>query len=79
MRSIPISEFKAKCLSLVEEVHRTGKPIEVTKRAKPVVIVNPPAKGAVDWTLGAFRYETRILGDIECDLADLGVEWEVMR
>jgi prevent-host-death family protein len=78
MRSIPISEFKAKCLRLVEEVRRTGEPIELTKRGKAVAVVNPPGKDAIDWKPGAFKDQIRILGDIECDVADLGVQWEAL-
>jgi len=79
MKSVPISEFKSKCLRLVEEVRRTGEPLEVTKRGTVVAVVNPPAKGVVDWTPGAFKNQTRIVGDIEVDLSDLGVEWDVLK
>jgi len=79
MKSISISEFKARCLQLVEEVRRTGEPIEVTKRGKPIVVVNPTAKDSIDWRPGAFRDQTRILGDIEGDLVDLGIEWDAMK
>ena len=36
MREIKASEFKAKCLKLLDEVNETGEPIIITKRGKPV-------------------------------------------
>ena len=41
-RTIPASEFKAKCLALLDEVAETGETIIVTKRGKPVARVEPP-------------------------------------
>lgn len=36
MREIKASEFKAKCLKLIDEVNETGEPIVITKRGKTV-------------------------------------------
>lgn len=36
MREIKASEFKAKCLKLIDEVNQTGESIVVTKRGKVV-------------------------------------------
>jgi prevent-host-death family protein len=79
MKSVPISEFKAKCLRLVDEVRQSGETIQLTKRGKVVAVVSPPPKSEIDWTPGAFRDQIQILGDIQGDLSDLGIEWEVMR
>ena len=35
-RTMPISEFRAKCLALMDEVADTGVPIEVTRRGKVI-------------------------------------------
>lgn len=40
-RSIPAAEFKAKCLSLLDEVASTGVPLIVTKRGVAVARVEP--------------------------------------
>lgn len=40
-RTIPASQFKAKCLALLDEVARTGETLVVTKRGKPVARVVP--------------------------------------
>jgi prevent-host-death family protein len=39
--TIPAGQFKAKCLSLLDEVAATGRPIVVTKRGKPVAKLVP--------------------------------------
>ncbi len=39
MRTIAAGEFKAKCLSVIQEVKETGEPVLITKRGKPVVRV----------------------------------------
>jgi prevent-host-death family protein len=39
MKSIAITEFKARCLALLEDVARTGEPLVVTKRGKPLARV----------------------------------------
>ena len=41
MQTIKASEFKAKCLHLMDEVNRTGKEIVITKNGKPVSILKP--------------------------------------
>ena len=40
-KEFSISEFKAKSLSLLEQVHRTGEVITVTKHGKPIARVIP--------------------------------------
>lgn len=39
--SVSATEFKAKCLALIDEMNRTKVPIVVTKRGKPVAELYP--------------------------------------
>jgi len=39
MKAVAISTFKARCLALLEDVARTGEPLLVTKRGKPLARV----------------------------------------
>ena len=39
MEKISVSEFKAKCLGILEEVYRKKKRIIITKRGRPIVEV----------------------------------------
>jgi len=41
MKEIQASEFKAKCLAILDEVARQGEPITILKRGKPVAQLVP--------------------------------------
>ena len=41
MQTIKASEFKAKCLHIMDEVNRTGEEIVITKNGNPVSILKP--------------------------------------
>ena len=43
-RMIKASEFKAKCLALMDEVERTGESVVITKNGKPVAELVPHRK-----------------------------------
>ena len=40
-RTIKASEFKAKCLAIMDEVERTGEAVVITKNGKPVAELVP--------------------------------------
>lgn len=79
MRQVAISEFKAKCLSLLEQVQKTKNPILVTRFGKPIAEVVPASPEAVskDW-IGSMKGTFEILGDI-ISPADDEQDWEVLR
>ena len=79
MQEVAISEFKAKCLALLQQVHKTKKPIRITRRGKPVAEVVPPspAKQKGGW-LGSMKGSFDIVGDIVSPVIDLD-DFEVMR
>lgn len=79
MREVAISEFKAKCLGLIEQVQQTKKPIRVTKFGKPIVEVIPlsPEAGSGSW-IGSMKDQIKILGDIVSPASDTN-DWEVLR
>ena len=76
--SIAISEFKATCLAVLERVRRTGTPILVTRRGKPVAEIVPPSAASVGsgW-LGAMRGTAAITGDLIEPVTD-PAEWEAL-
>lgn len=79
MDEISISEFKAKCLALLEQVSKTKKPLRITKRGKPIAEVVPPSppKSRGNW-LGCMKGTAEIVGDIVSPAVD-PEEWEVLR
>jgi prevent-host-death family protein len=79
MREIAISEFKAKCLGILEEVRKTRKPVRVTRFGKPVAEIVPttPEAQPKSW-LGCMVGTGEILGDIVGPTSSLE-DWEVGR
>jgi prevent-host-death family protein len=69
-RSIPASEFKAKCLALLDEVAEKGQPLVVTKRGKPVARVLPVEEPRS--LLGTVEF---LVDDDE--LVHAGLRWEI--
>lgn len=78
MKEVAISEFKAKCLAILDEVQKTKAPIRVTRRGKPIVEVIPPSTTVPrDW-MKSMKGEVKILGDIVSPASDPD-DWEVLR
>jgi len=76
MQEVAISEFKAKCLALLEQVQKTKKPLRVTRYGKPVADIVPPAppKNDGSW-IGSMKGTMEILGDIVSPVMDES-DWE---
>ena len=64
MRSIKASEFKAKCLAILDEVSRTGEPVLVLKRGRPVARLLPPMMSEAKHAQLTLKGTFEILGDI---------------
>jgi prevent-host-death family protein len=78
MKEIAISEFKAKCLALLEQVQKTKKPIRVTRFGKPIAEVVPPSPARVSDWMGSMKDSIEIIGDIVSP-ANEESDWEVLR
>jgi antitoxin (DNA-binding transcriptional repressor) of toxin-antitoxin stability system len=45
MKRVPVTELKARCLALIDEVHRTRRPVQITRRRKAIAEILPvPAR-----------------------------------
>ena len=71
-RVVKASEFKAKCLQLMDEVAASGEEIIITKRGRPVSRLAPYRERPKS-LFGIDRGRIEILGDI---VAPLEEEWE---
>jgi prevent-host-death family protein len=74
-KQIKASEFKAKCLALMDEVARTGDRVVITKNGKPVAELvphRPPRRSA----RGIWKDSLTIVGDI---MSPIDVEWDAMK
>jgi prevent-host-death family protein len=62
---VSISQFKARCLKLLEQVRRTRQPIRITRHGKPIAEVIPPTEivDRVAW-IDSMRDSIEIVGDI---------------
>ena len=79
MKEIAISEFKAKCLGILEAVGKTRKPIRVTRFGKPVAeVLPPPPRKPVGKRLGCMVGTGRIV-DAIVDSISGESDWEAAR
>lgn len=74
MKTILISEFKAKCIGILKTVRETGEPVTVTLRGEPLAKIEP-AGAPKSRRLGAQKESTRSKGDLVAPC--LEGEWEM--
>jgi len=74
-RVMKASEFKAKCLALIDQVADTGDSIVITKNGKPLVelVAHRTPKRS---PLGVWKGKVIIKGDI---ISPVDVEWEALK
>ena len=65
MQSINASEFKTRCLGLLDHVHATREPITILKRGRPVAQLTPPLLPEEGYPQDELRGSVQVLGDIE--------------
>ena len=70
-RTMKASEFKAKCLRLMDEVAEHGEEIVITKNGRPVARLAPYRRKS-KMPFGRNRENIRILGDI---VSPMPAEW----
>ncbi|MBS0545324.1 MAG: type II toxin-antitoxin system Phd/YefM family antitoxin [Proteobacteria bacterium] len=63
MQTIQASEFKARCLALMDEVARSGEVLVVTKNGRPVAELHPYSGGRAASPFG-LHPKVEIHGDI---------------
>lgn len=76
MQVIQASEFKAKCLALMDEVARTGEGILITKNGKPVAELRSPPGLRPQSPFGLHKGLIKIKGDI---MSPIDVEWDAQK
>ena len=77
MKTMAASEFKARCLQVMEQVRSTRAPVVITKRGKPVAKLMPP-DAAPAHALGRLAGRIEILGDIVSPVVPLE-DWESLK
>jgi len=77
MPTIQASEFKAKCLALMDQVARTGETIVVTKNGKPVAELRPHRPPRAKSLIGLHKGQVGVRGDIVSPIDS--PPWEAMK
>ncbi len=76
-RTVAVSELKAHCLRLVEEVARRRRELIITKRGKPIARVVPLDAPSDDDALERLR--GTVTGGDRVEDFDTGATWEASR
>ena len=66
MRTISAAEFKARCLTLMDDVNSTRETLVITKRGKPVAKLVPAGKETREF-IGRLKGVIEIVGDLQSD------------
>ena len=72
MRTIKASEFKAKCLKIMDEVAASDETVVITKNGIPITEL-VPAKRRPRTLFGAMKGSVVYMGDV---VSPIGEEWE---
>jgi antitoxin (DNA-binding transcriptional repressor) of toxin-antitoxin stability system len=74
---VTATEFKAKCLALLDEMELRGETITITRWGKPVAILGPPERDSWKSPKDSWAGKAEIVGDIvNVDTSGL---WDVAR
>jgi prevent-host-death family protein len=74
-RMMKASEFKAKCLALMDEVERTGESVVITKNGKPIAELSPYKQRKRN-ARGILKGRLVVTGDI---ISPVGIEWKALK
>lgn len=76
-RFVTATEFKAKCLALLDDISEHGGTITVTKRGRPMATVGPVKKKPLKSLEGAWAGKVYIPDEIL--MADTSDQWDLVR
>ena len=75
IKTIEASEFKAKCLQLIDRVAESGRPLVIIKNGRPVAQLGPVVTRPATLA-GAHRGQITVVDDL---LSPIDEEWEAAR
>jgi prevent-host-death family protein len=76
MKTINASDFKAKCLAILDEVKQSGEVVIILKRGKPVAQLVPAIMGEDAYPQKSLFGTVQIKGDVLAPVID-STSWEV--
>lgn len=77
MKKMRASDFKARCLAIIDDVQSTGEHVVVTKRGKPVAKMVPVETDNSD-IFGFMAGDFDIVGDIESPAVP-PKDWKILK
>lgn len=77
MKTILVSEFKAKCIGVLKEVQRSGEPVVVTLRGRPMARIEGVPDSKPGKQLGTLAGSMRIRGNLLRN--DTASDWEMLK
>jgi prevent-host-death family protein len=77
VKTMRVSEFKAKCIAVLKEVQRSREPLVITLRGKPLVTVRPVEPPGPGRRLGGLKGRMTIRRDLV--KVDTTADWEMLR
>jgi prevent-host-death family protein len=78
MKTMVVSEFKAKCTAVLREAQRTGEPILITRRGRPLARVEPLGAESPERRLGVYRGRLRVKDGVDLVHAGSEEDWEIL-
>jgi prevent-host-death family protein len=63
-RVISATEFKAKCLGLLDQIAQEGGTVTITKRGRPMATLGPAKRRPFKSSRGILAGKVKIVGDI---------------
>jgi antitoxin (DNA-binding transcriptional repressor) of toxin-antitoxin stability system len=78
VEQIAVSKFKATCLSVLQRVNKTRKPVVITRFGVPIAEIGPPPAEPKRRILGFMAGSGKILGDI-VGPTTTDDEWDALR
>jgi prevent-host-death family protein len=67
---ISVTEFKAKCLALLDQIGQEGGTLTITKRGRPLATVGPAKSRRFKSSAGILAGKVKIAGDL------INTNWE---
>ena len=78
MVTLNASDFKARCLAILDQVRDTGEPVLILKRGKPVAQLVPARSQTARYPQDDLRGTVRIIGDVVAPAVP-EEDWEALR
>ena len=75
MKEVLISDFKAKCIAIIDEINRTRDYVIITRRGRPIGRLEPIGEEKPPRQFGKLKAKMLIKGDIV--QTDFSSDWEI--